>query len=126
MKNFLRMQIETTFSLKVFSNLHCGSHKMYCKIGVTQNGGCGVESLLLVTHGISRHCSSPWAITLGTQLGLHFQPSKIEGPTTCLEFLGIKLDSLTMEAQLPPSKLDFLVKLASDWHSCTHYMLCKL
>ena len=38
-----------------------------------------------------------WALALGSQLGLHFQPSKVEGPSTTLEFLGIELDSIAME-----------------------------
>jgi len=67
-----------------------------------------------------------WAIALGSQLGLRFQPSKIEGLTTCLEFLGIELDSLAMKAQLPTSKLDFLMELVSDWCSRTHCTLWEL
>ena len=30
---------------------------------------------------------------------------KVEGPTTCLSFLGITLDTLNMEARLPEEKL---------------------
>ncbi|KAG5716190.1 hypothetical protein E4T56_gene10761 [Termitomyces sp. T112] len=41
-----------------------------------------------------------WAMQLGSQLGLIFQPSKVIGPTTCLRFLGLKLDSISMEAYL--------------------------
>jgi hypothetical protein len=32
-----------------------------------------------------------WALALGDQLGLHFQPLKIFRPTTTLEYLGISL-----------------------------------
>lgn len=38
------------------------------------------------------------AMALGTRLGLRFQPSKIERLSTHLNFLGIKLDSVTTEA----------------------------
>ncbi|KAF5384415.1 hypothetical protein D9615_003302 [Tricholomella constricta] len=33
-----------------------------------------------------------WAMDLGAQLGLNFQPSKIVGPDTSLEFLGLELE----------------------------------
>ena len=38
-------------------------------------------------------------------LGLSFQPKKRVRPMTCLEFLGLELDSATMEARLPLDKL---------------------
>ena len=49
-----------------------------------------------------------WALTLGSQLGLKFQPSKVEDPSTALEFLGIELNSVAMEARLPHDKLLYL------------------
>ena len=67
-----------------------------------------------------------WAMALGTQLGLRFQPSKIEGPATCLEFLGIELDSRSMEARLPQAKLDYLMELLSNWQCHTHCILREL
>src|SRR5882672_10046218 len=42
-----------------------------------------------------------WIENLGTSLGLSFQPAKTIHPTTCIEFLGLELDSEAMEARLP-------------------------
>ncbi|KAG5734538.1 Integrase/recombinase xerD like protein [Termitomyces sp. T112] len=46
------------------------------------------------------HSSLNWALDLGSQLGLSFQPSKIVSPDTKIEFLGLELDSIAMEAYL--------------------------
>ncbi|GLB36092.1 hypothetical protein LshimejAT787_0303800 [Lyophyllum shimeji] len=56
-----------------------------------------------------------WMLALGRQLGLRFQPTKVEGPTTRLDFLGIELDSVAMEARLGPDKLAYLQSLLDDW-----------
>lgn len=40
---------------------------------------------------------------------------KVEGPTTCLEFLGITLDINCMEARLPLDKLFRVRHAVSDW-----------
>ena len=60
------------------------------------------------------HAALEWAHSLLQSLGLHFQDAKVEGPTTCLEFLGIELDSQTMEAHLPALKLNYLSNLLSQ------------
>ena len=49
-----------------------------------------------------------WCQLLGKQLGLIFQHMKTVLPCTCLEFLGLKIDTICMEAQLPPDKLCYL------------------
>ena len=38
-------------------------------------------------------------------LGVSLEPSKLEGPTTCLTFLGIKVDTRTLQICLPSDKL---------------------
>ena len=63
---------------------------------------------------------------MADSLGLCFQDSKVEGPTTCLEFLGIELDSHAMEACLPSRKLEFLSSLLPQWKSKTHCTLLEL
>lgn len=40
---------------------------------------------------------------------------KVEGPSTLLEFLGILLDTVRMEACLPEDKLARLRAMVSDW-----------
>uniref|UniRef100_A0A1X7TP25 Reverse transcriptase domain-containing protein n=1 Tax=Amphimedon queenslandica TaxID=400682 RepID=A0A1X7TP25_AMPQE len=42
-------------------------------------------------------------------LGLPLEPSKLEGPTTCLTFLGIEVDTVSLQLRLPTDKLDRLL-----------------
>ena len=49
-----------------------------------------------------------WCQSLGKQLGLIFQHTKTVLPCTCLEFLGLEIDTICMEARLPPGKLCYL------------------
>lgn len=63
-----------------------------------------------------------WAIQLGVSLGLKFQLTKVVGPATTLEFLGLELDSIAMEVRLPADKLAYLIELLAVWStkvSCT-------
>ena len=41
-------------------------------------------------------------------LGVPLKLSKLEGPSTCLTFLGIEIDTIAMQAHLPPEKLSGL------------------
>ena len=50
-------------------------------------------------------------------LGIPLAPDKLEGPTSCLVFLGILVDSTLMECSLPPDKLSELVAELRTW-SC--------
>ncbi|KAG9227027.1 hypothetical protein CCMSSC00406_0008999 [Pleurotus cornucopiae] len=61
-----------------------------------------------------------WIQALGGSLGLTFQPEKTVWPTTCLEFLGIELDTLAMEARLPNNKLVYLNELLASWSTKCH------
>ncbi len=70
-----------------------------------------------------------WMLALGQQLSLHFQPAKVDGPSTVIEFLRLILDSIKMEAQLPDIKLVYLQELLQSWmshHSCSFHDLNKL
>lgn len=58
-----------------------------------------------------------WVMGLGSALGLQFQESKTVWPSTTLEFLGLELDSVAMEARLPADKLVYLQDLLTDWAS---------
>ena len=40
-----------------------------------------------------------------SKLGVPLEHSKLEGPATCLSFLGIKVDSETLQLHLPSEKL---------------------
>ena len=61
-----------------------------------------------------------WIQELGAQLGLQFHECKTVCPCMALEFLGLELDSLRMEACLPMLKLCFLCELLMTWgQKCT-------
>ena len=45
---------------------------------------------------------------------------KSEGPTTCITFLGIEVDSVAMELRLPADKLLRLQQLSSQWQGKRH------
>ena len=54
-------------------------------------------------------------LALTQRLGIPMAPDKTEGPTTCLTFLGIELDTIKMEARLPMTKLHDIELLTSVW-----------
>nr|VWO98972.1 Dual O-methyltransferase/FAD-dependent monooxygenase CTB3 (Cercosporin toxin biosynthesis cluster protein 3) [Includes: O-methyltransferase (EC, FAD-dependent monooxygenase (EC ] [Ganoderma boninense] len=72
------------------------------------------------------HHALEWTLSLGTALGLRFQLSKVDGPTTLIDFLGIALDSQAMEARLPPDKLSYLLELLRSWECRTRCQLLEL
>ncbi|KAF5387550.1 hypothetical protein D9757_006561 [Collybiopsis confluens] len=61
--------------------------------------------------------SVEWVMSLGANLGLVFQPSKTIWPSQVIEFLGLILDSVHMEARLPSDKLGILRMLLATWAS---------
>jgi hypothetical protein len=70
-----------------------------------------------------------WVMGLGKELGLNFQDTKTVWPCTRLEFLGLELDSTTMEARLPIDKLIWLQDLLHSWsakRTCTLLELQEL
>ena len=56
-----------------------------------------------------------WILALGDQLGLSFQDEKTLRPSTQVEFLGLDLDTIAMEARLPGDKLLYLRNLLFEW-----------
>src|SRR5262249_54335666 len=76
------------------------------------------DFLLIFRTSTPRHIvdsALSWACALAECLGLRFQWTKVEGPSTSLPFLGIQLDSAAMEARLTTDKLDYLVSLLTTW-----------
>jgi len=49
------------------------------------------------------------------ELGLPVAMKKLEGPTSCLTFLGFEIDAVAMELRLPQSKLKELQKKIQGW-----------
>ena len=63
------------------------------------------------------------------RLGLPLHVEKCEGPTTCLVFLGIELDSVHQRARLPADKVDRTLRLLQSWSrksTCTRRELESL
>ena len=52
------------------------------------------------------------------QAGLPLEPSKTQDPVCSITFLGIELDSMTMEAHLPEDKLADALKMLAQWQGC--------
>ena len=44
-------------------------------------------------------------VSIWEELGIPLEPSKLEGPATCLSFLGIEVDTVALQLRLPPEKL---------------------
>ena len=52
-----------------------------------------------------------------SKLGVPIEPSKLEGPSQCLSFLGIEVDTVTLQLRLPQEKV---LKLREKLQSCIH------
>ena len=50
-------------------------------------------------------------------LGIQIATHKVEGPLTCIMFLGIEVDTKAMELRLPPEKLQRLKEMIEKWRS---------
>ena len=48
-------------------------------------------------------------------IGIPLAPDKCDGPTTCITFLGIELNSMDMTARLPQDKLSELQTIITSW-----------
>ena len=57
-----------------------------------------------------------------SKLGIILHPVKLEGLSTCLTDLGIKLDSLNLQPHLPKDKFDRTTALLEEW---SHKGFCK-
>ncbi|MCG8624736.1 MAG: hypothetical protein MJE68_22410 [Proteobacteria bacterium] len=63
------------------------------------------------------------------ELGIPLAPHKTVGPSTCLVFLGIEIDTIAMELRLPQEKLHKLQELLREWQfkkTCTRHSLESL
>ena len=52
---------------------------------------------------------------IAKHLGILLAMDKVEGPSHCLTFLGIILDTQKMQARLPDNKLSRIKQLLSNW-----------
>ena len=79
-----------------------------------------LDDFLFIGPPASSECAYALAtfINLCETLGIPLSPQKVIGPVTCLDFLGIELDSVAMEARLPASKLQHLQSTVNTWLGC--------
>ena len=63
---------------------------------------------------------------LCADIGIPWSPAKTEGPTHCLTYLGIELDTIHMRARLPEPKLRELQALAEGWVEKSHATALEL
>ena len=81
--------------------------------------------------GNSAQCASNLAKIrdVFNKLGVPIAPDKLEGPTTCITYLGIEMDSVAQVIRLPPPKFQEVLLLLSDWATkkkCTKRELLSL
>ena len=76
-----------------------------------------LDDFLIVALPQSSQCKEELQILLQCfgKLGVPAAEQKLEGPTTCLTFLGIELDTRQMVRRLPPNKLKELKELVVEW-----------
>ena len=72
-----------------------------------------LDDYFLAGHAGSDECSQALdtSISLFRRLGIPLAPNKIVGPRKVIVYLGIEIDSETMELRLPQEKLDPLLHL---------------
>lgn len=87
----------------------------FIMLGPAHSGNCR-KALDVVLEGCER-------------LGVPLAMEKLEGPATCLTFLGIEVDTEAMELRLPEKKLGLLMVTVKEWFgrkSCTKRELLSL
>ena len=91
-----------------------------------------LDDFLIVAGPQSPECCSRYVnLTKDTfaSLGVPIAKDKLEGPSTCLTYLGIEIDTDTMIIRLPPSKLEEIQGLLHEWvdeHRCAKAILLSL
>ena len=58
------------------------------------------------------------ALKILRSLGFHVAYDKVSPPSTCTTYLGVEIDSVTMELRLPQIKLERLRNLLEKYVSC--------
>ncbi len=90
-----------------------------------------LDDFFLAGRANSTECAQALEILQGicAELAIPLATEKMEGPTTCIEFLGITLDSVRLEARLPQDKLQDLHSSLAEWEArqtCTKQQLKSL
>ena len=76
-----------------------------------------LDDFLVVGPPASPECAEalPQLDSACARLGVPIAEHKREGPTTCLTFLGIEVDTVAGQLRLPADKLDRLNSLLQEW-----------
>ncbi|XP_028416203.1 uncharacterized protein LOC114540089 [Dendronephthya gigantea] len=76
-----------------------------------------LDDFLILAPTSSSECAQSVAVAreVFSRLGLPLHPSKCEGPSTTLTFLGIELDSVSQMARLPQQKFVAILRLLNEW-----------
>ena len=90
-----------------------------------------LDDFIMVGPPDSPQCRTSLGTTLAvcSELGVPIAPQKIEGPTSCLTFLGIEMDTSRMQLRLPQPKLERLKDLLGNWRgreACSRWELESL
>ena len=87
-----------------------------CQAGVTYIYHY-LDNFIVVSPPSSSRCSCDLAAlkSVCASLGVPLAVNKEEGPTICLTFLGIEIDSVAAELRLPGDKLQRLLSTVSEW-----------
>ena len=76
-----------------------------------------LDDYLIIGAPHSNECKESLEILLSTfgRLGIPVADDKLEGPESCLKFLGFEVDSQNMVIRLPLAKLTEMQQLIQDW-----------
>ena len=88
-----------------------------------------LDDFLIFAPPTSSDCYQFLQIACSICADLGFTAHKIEGPTSCITFLGIEIDSVTAQLRLPAEKLAQLIADLYFWRnrrSCTKRQLLSL
>ena len=103
---------------KIFNAIADGLQWIAMERGVT-NLDHFLDDFITTGHPRSNECSNNLVLLMDTCkiLNLPLALSKLEGPSTCLVFLGIELDTLLLQLRLPYPKLMRLKRTLLTWIS---------
>ena len=76
-----------------------------------------LDDFVIVGRSGSKECERNMATALQVcnEVGAPVAPRKVEGPTTCLEILGIEIDTSKMVLRLPTKKIEAISRLVDVW-----------
>ena len=102
---------------KVFSAVADALQFILCNKGVTHSLHY-LDDYILVTDSLEEAESQKQClVSTFNDLQVPLELSKLEGPATCLQFLGIEVDTSSLQLRLPKEKL---AKLQAELAKCVH------